>query len=102
MTKLIVRPLDPNAPGSYRERKALMALAKRFRAILAMSEDDPERASALVEVFDAQEQFLLPRLSTDDGTPVDEVLDRLSAVEFDQLLSAAGGTEAVPPENASS
>ena len=83
MTKLIVRPIDATMPGSYRERQAFF---KVLRAFQAAKRGDDEFTS--LDAFDAMEQFLLKRIATDDETPVEDVLNQLSANEFDTLIGS--------------
>lgn len=94
MTTLIVTPLDPDAPGSYRQRSAIM------RALAAAQEGGSAMIAAYVQV----EDLVISRLHTDDGTPVENALEQVSANEFDDLLKGllAGGEEAVPPPTADS
>lgn len=97
MTKLIVTPIDPAAPGSYLERKAL------FHAVnLAKRAIDKQDNFAVAEAYEALDAVIVPRLRTDDGTSVDNILATLSMVEFDQLLTAVTSGESVSPPNASS
>jgi hypothetical protein len=92
MTQLIVEPIDMDAPGSYRKR------ARLLRAIQAVQEGDGlEQATALVDV----EDLIIGQLSTDNGTPVDDALDELSANQFDQLLSGILGGPTLDPKTAS-
>ncbi len=98
MTKLIVTPIDPAAPGSWRKRNEFYRLARRFKAAQTDG-DNTEVAVAMADFND----YLISRLKTDDGTPIDELLDRLSANEFDELMGAlATEADAVPPTSASS
>jgi hypothetical protein len=108
MTKLIVDPIDPTQPGSYRARRAFMTFARKLEAVRQRStngQNGQEEGTSVLEMadlFDAMENLLLPRLSTDDGTSVEAVLDRLSAEEFDSLLSGVTfGAPEVPPATAS-
>ncbi|NIV36806.1 MAG: hypothetical protein GWN58_47435 [Anaerolineae bacterium] len=94
MTQLIVTPIDMSAPGSFRQRSRLM------RAI-AMMRDNKDGA-AVAAAYIAVEDLVLERLETDDGTPVEDVLDRLSADDFDELLQTMAGENAVPTESAGS
>ena len=100
MTKLIVDPIDPSKPGSYKARRQFMALAKYLDALRSDGAASDWRSVA--EVFEAMEALILPRLSTDDGTPVEEALDAISARQFDELLSGITFGAEVPPESASS
>ena len=102
MTKLLVEPIDPTKPGSYRARKQFMGLARRLDAIRQRGDGEVTDWHEVVDAFDAMEALLLPRLSTDDGTTVEAALDQLSAEEFDGLLSWVTFGAEVPPESASS
>ncbi|MDO8674123.1 MAG: hypothetical protein Q7O66_22145 [Dehalococcoidia bacterium] len=100
MTKLFVRAIDSEAPGSYRDRARLFAIVEKLEQ--AKTSSDPYLTA---QAFRLIEEALMPRLSTDDGTPVNDVLDRLSARDFDALLSglmSSSSEETVPPEKASS
>ncbi|GEM_PF-2854289 len=99
MTKLIVKPIALSEPGSYRERNQFFKVIRRFNGL-----KDSEDGLAVVDAYDEVERLILPRLKTADGTPVEAALDRLSAQEFDALLSAIAfeAGETVPPANASS
>lgn len=92
LTTLIVTPMDMEAPGSYRQRRALLQAGAAQE-----SKDGAVRARAVMAV----EDVVLAHLSTDDGTPVEEALDRLSAAEFDALIPMLLG-EAVDPQSAGS
>ena len=83
MTTLIVKPIDLSAPGSYTARKQFLRLWGRFQK----SQDDraPDEMMALLDEFDA---LVLSRLRTDDGSPVEDALDEISANQFDQLMAA--------------
>ncbi|MBI2934669.1 MAG: hypothetical protein HYY29_03760 [Chloroflexi bacterium] len=100
MTKLFVRAIDPAQPGSYRDRARLFAIVEKLEAAKASS--DPYLTAQAFRLID---EALMPRLSTDDGTAVEDALDMLSAREFDGLLSglmSASSEDTVPPEKASS
>jgi hypothetical protein len=94
MTTLIVTPIDMSEPGSFRQRSRLM------RA-LAMMRDNADTATAAA-AYVAVEDIALQRLETDDGTPVEDALDLLSADQFDQLLQSIAGENAVPTESGES
>lgn len=83
MTTLIVKPINLSSPGSYRERKQFLRLLRRLRDLQAARDAD-----AILTTLDEADELLLSRLQTDDGTLVEDALDRLSANQFDQLLSA--------------
>lgn len=95
MTKIIVSPIELSAPGSYRVRSRFMRLVQKVRRIT--KEDLDGTMDSMLEL----EDFVLSRLETDDGTPVAEALDKLSAKQFDELYSAIAFEDPVPPENAS-
>ena len=92
MTNLIVRPIDMSAPGSFRQRSRLM------RAIALMRDNDDGAAAAAAYI--AVEDIALERIVTDDGTSVEDALDKLSADQFDELLQSIAGENAVPTESA--
>ncbi len=96
MTTLIVRKIDPEAPGSYRERRRHREITKRLN--VARKGDD---VAEIIGAMEDAEDYLIGRLSTDDGTSVEAALDLISAKDFDNLLHNAGGEAAVPPANAS-
>jgi len=79
MTKLIVIPIDPAARGSYRQRSKLLRAAQKMA-----SGDGATQVQGYLELEDAA----LDRLKTDDGTPVEDVLDSMSADDFDALMEA--------------
>ena len=93
MTTLIVEPLDMEAKGSYRKRKLI------FQAMAEMRNgNDPiQQAALLLQV----EEMAVGQMHTDDGTPVEEALDELSARQFDALLEGLLG-EPVPRPSAGS
>lgn len=81
MTRLIVRPLDPTAPGSYLERQRLLGAVLRIKK--AVEKGD------LLDAIEAQteaEAALVSHLVTDDGSPIEDVLSQLSANQFDELF----------------
>ena len=91
MTKLIVTPIDMAAPGSYAQRKRLI------RAIAKLQDaQEKQRVADLADGLDTLEALVTAHLETDDGTPVGEALEQLSANEFDNLLGALVTTETVP------
>lgn len=96
MATLIVQPFDPKAKGSFRQRMALLQAFERMGAA-KKSNLTTDYAAAQAELFRAT----ISRLSTDDGTPVDDLLDELSADDFDTLMDATlmeARAPAVPPE----
>ncbi len=88
MTTLIISPIDMSAPGSFRQRSRLM------RAIALMRDNKDGAATAAAYV--AVEDLVLERIRSDDGTPVGDALDQLSAQQFDTLLQSIAGESAVP------
>lgn len=94
MTTLIVTPIDWSAPGSFRKRSKLM----RAIAMLRGTPNIETSAAAYVSV----EDLVVERLETDDGTPVEDALDQLSADQFDELLQSIAGENAVPTESGES
>ncbi|RJQ04816.1 MAG: hypothetical protein C4551_10075 [Bacillota bacterium] len=94
-TKLFIRPIDPDEEGSWRERKRYRQIHARMMA--AQRSNDPVE---ILRALDEAEDFVVPRLATDDGTPVEEALAKLSANQFDALFRAAGAST-VPPASAS-
>ena len=107
MTKLIVTPLDMAAPGSYKARRLLQRLTAIYRTLRDMGDADDEdsrqrRGDLMGQAWALQDDLLLPRLRTDDGTPVEDALDTLSAADFDSMLSRlAAASDGVPPTSAS-
>ena len=89
MSGIRVRPIDMEAPGSFRER------SKALRVLAAIRNDELDNINGQI----ALEDVLLPRLETDDGSDLDEALDKLTANDFDDLLSQILATE-VPTESA--
>lgn len=92
MTTLIVKPLDYTAPGSFRQRSRLL----RSVALMRNAKDPAEIAAAYVML----EDLALERCATDDGSPVADVLDMLSAEQFDQLMQSIAGESPVPTKSA--
>lgn len=82
-TTLVVKAIDLSQPGSYGERRRFLRLLRRLQAM-----NGAQDAEAVLATLDEADELLRGRLATDDGTPVEEVLDRISANDFDRLLSA--------------
>lgn len=97
MTKLIVTPIDPTQPGSYKARKQYMETFRKLRRLRS----DGNNVDEVIEAYDAVESLLLPRLRTDNGVSVEDALNQLSADEFDQLLEGVT-FGSVPPVSANS
>lgn len=92
MTKIRIEPISPDAPGSYRLMKDLMAAYARVQA----NEDD---FGAMVDLFDRVEAHLIKFASTDDGTPVAEALAEVSFNDMMDIVEyLLGEDEAVPKE----
>ena len=94
MTKLILSAFDPAAPGSFMERQRLLELVEEWET--AREEGKP---GALARLARRMSELVLKRLRTDDGTPVEDALELLSANEYDELaqgLLTAGGSDNVP------
>lgn len=92
MTTIIVRPIDSSEPGSFRQRSRL------FRAV-AMLREAKEPAD-LAAAYVALEELALSRCETDDGSPVEDALDQLSADQFDHLMQSIAGESTVPTQSA--
>jgi hypothetical protein len=93
--KLIVKPFDPTAPGSFRQRERLIAA---YRQVLRSKASDDTEVVFAAQV--ALEQVIIERIRTEDGSDAQAALDRLSAEEFDTLMDAAmkeGNKQTVPP-----
>lgn len=97
MTRLILTPLDPNAPGSFRERLALYELIGELDRS-TKARDMAAQAGAYGRLVGV----IVKRLHTDDGTDVQAALDELSASDFDALLLGATAESSVPLASASS
>lgn len=82
MVQLIVTPIDLSKPGSYRERQRYRALLRRLYDLRKAEDGD-----GLAGLYDEIDELIRSRLRTDDGSPVEEALDRISANQFDDLLS---------------
>ena len=91
MTKLIVTPIDMSAAGSYVQRKRLVRTIARLQGA-----QEKQRAAEMVGAFDDLEALVTAHLETDDGTPVADALEQLSANDFDQMVGALVGAETVP------
>ena len=89
MTELRVRPIDVEAPGSFRQR---MRVLKVLAGIRNEELDFVEGQLALDEI-------LIDRLETDDGSDLEEALDKLSAADANELLAGLLATR-VPTESA--
>ena len=89
MTKVRVRPIDMDAPGSFRER------SKALRVLAAIRDGELDNIKGQIAI----EDVLMPRLETDDESDLDEALDKLTANDFDELLTDMLAT-AVPTESA--
>ena len=90
------------APGSHMERLRVLR-AMRDLAGVSGGTDDPQAGMRAIQADVDIDDLIRPRLRTDDGSDVDEVLAQLSADEFDATFNELlGGLLAspVPPESA--
>lgn len=94
MTKLIVEPVDLNAAGSFKLRDQWLS------AYMQMSE--AKKASEYARGYVMLRDLAVARMSTDDGTPVEEALADVSAAQFDALLMQLFGGETVDPTKSGS
>ena len=94
MTILIITPIDMSKPGSFRQRSRLM------RAVALMR--DRADGAVVAAAYMGIEDLVMERIETDDGTPVEDALDQLSADQFDELMKGMLGENAVPTESAGS
>jgi hypothetical protein len=80
--RLIVTPIDPDAPGSF-------ALTRRMRRLMQQVQAaDPQKDSQrLLELNDELEQFVIEGCHTSDGSPVEDALAQLSMNEFNRLIA---------------
>ena len=87
--ELRVRPLDTAQPGSYQERKRILGLLK----VMAQGADAENTAQALaaLEAFEQAEDILIRYLEIPEGMALADILDLLSADQFDELLGAILG-----------
>ena len=98
MTRLIVDPIDPSAKGSWRLHRKLLGASKAISEIqeqtkkLGPQADDSVATLAALEVI---YDLVVSRLSTEDGSPVDDALDDISVDDFQLLITAISG-ETVP------
>ena len=89
MTELRVRPIDVEAPGSFRQRMRVL------KVLAAIRNDELD----FVEGQLALDEILIDRLETDDGSDLEEALDKLSAADANELLAGLLATR-VPTESA--
>jgi hypothetical protein len=78
-----------SAPGSFRERMQVL------RALAAIRKEEVDWVEGQLML----DEILLDRLETDDGTDLDDALDKLSANDANELLSGLLATR-VPTESA--
>ena len=71
-----------------------------MRAIAMMKDTDD--GAAVASAYVMVEDLVLERLETDDGSPVEDALDQLSADEFDMVLQSIAGESSVPTKSAGS
>jgi nucleotide-binding universal stress UspA family protein len=78
MTRLILSPFDPAAPGSHMQRMRMLSL---------IGDEGEERTAAQTAArMRSLHAVLLERLRTDDGTPVEAALELISADDYDALI----------------
>lgn len=93
--KLILAPFDPAAPGSHAQRMRMMELVEQY-------EEAQATGKGMARIARKINELVLPRLHTDDDSPVADALERVSANEYDVLvggLFATAGEDAVPLES---
>lgn len=85
--RVTVTPFDWSASGSYQLRK------RWYKALSKLhSSDSAEQAGALVTL----EEMLESQIVIEGDTPLSQILDEISAADFDALIAAAGSGEPVP------
>jgi hypothetical protein len=89
MENIRVRPIDGNAPGSFRERGRILRTLQRIQA------DDTNYIEGQLLL----DELLASRLETTDGSDLEEALDKLTAEEADALVKQLLVSE-VPTESA--
>jgi len=97
MTNLLLAAFDPAAPGSHAHRMRMLDLVDEYGT--AQTANDVYGLARIARKINA---VVLPRLHTDDGTPVEAALAEISADEYDLLvggLFAQGAKDAVPLES---
>lgn len=94
---LHVRPLDYDELGSYAVRRRIL---KGSQAIGEAIEADDGMAA--IDAAIALEDVVRDRCYTDNGTDIGEVLDIITANEFDALLKILSEGSPVDPTNADS
>lgn len=109
-TVLHVRPIDPDEPGSYRLRRKFLEMPLRLE-MLQKQADEAEKANdgdaknealtQATQIMIDMEDLLISRCHTDNGTPVREIIDEMSANEFDELYKIVNEST-VPTESAGS
>lgn len=94
---LHVKPIDPDAPGSYKAFKEWAALSKAIRD--AKESGNTEAIGlAVLEAAKLTEAYIVDK----DGRPVDVATLDLSLKQMLELMNAVGGQPVVPLENGSS
>ena len=89
MTELRVRPIDMEAPGSFKSRLRVL------RALAAIRKEEVDWVEGQLML----DEILMDRLETDDGSDLDDALDKLSANDANELLAGLLATR-VPTESA--
>lgn len=84
--RLIVTPIDPDAPGSF-------ALRRRMRRFIHETQTlDPEKDIVrILDIMDELESFVLDGCTTSDGSPVEDAIAQLSENEFQRLVTGRIG-----------
>lgn len=95
--KLVVKPLDMGAEGSYAARNELI---EAFCALEGAQESNRWRDWRAVQ--QRIRELLQPHLRVEGEGTVEEALTQVSANQFDQLFRALIGGESVPPANGGS
>lgn len=96
--KITVTPIDMDAPGSFRARNRLIEAMEAIED--AEGKND---VRAIAKAMRAIQALIIPHVRTDEDTPVQEALDKISANDFDKLLMGVmGNMEAIPPVSANS
>jgi hypothetical protein len=81
MTKLILAPFDPAAPGSHSERMRMLDLASAYEDAQGSG-----NGASMARVAKRINDIVLKRMRTDDGTPVEAAMEQLSANDYDLLV----------------
>ena len=88
--RLRVKPIDVNAPGSFRERTRILRTLTQIR-----------QGTDFIEGQLLLDDLLKSRLETTDGSDLEAAIAELSAAEADAMVKQLLATE-VPTESAGS